>query len=190
MINKNINKKSTKIMEKRNTKSGGKNTNKNGLSYEYETNLDSEYNIVKKNLYSIEIQFRKNPEKKFLMTSKKKFLKSVEYDSNISKAHGCKQPDEVYIDEMSKIIFILEKKFQQCGGSVCEKIQSVNFKMYHFQKLIPDYKICYIYCLSDWFKHNCKAELEYFDHEKIPYFWGNDKNYKEKIVDFILEYKS
>lgn len=177
-------------MEKRNTKSGGKNTNRNGLSYENHTNLDSEYDIVEKNLHSIQIQFRKNPEKNFLMTSKKKFLKCVEYDSTISKAHGCKQPDEVYIDESRSIIFILEKKFQQCGGSVCEKIQSINFKLYHYRRLLPKYEICYIYCLSDWFKHNCKAELEYFDHEKIPYFWGNDENYKDKIVDFILQYKS
>ena len=32
-----------------------------------------------------------------------------------TKAHGCKNPDECYIDEERKIMFIIEKKFQQVG---------------------------------------------------------------------------
>lgn len=52
---------------------------------------------------------------------------------NIDKndiVHGCKQPDECLIDENNKILFILEKKFQNNNGSVCEKIQKVYCKIW------------------------------------------------------------
>ena len=50
----------------------------------------------------------------------------------MEKAHGCKNPDECYIDKESKNMFIIEKKFQQCSGSVCEKIQTPHFKKWQY----------------------------------------------------------
>ena len=109
-------------------------------------------------------------------------------DHTIPPAHGCKRPDECYIDEERKIIFIIEKKFQQVPGSVCEKIQTSDFKKWHYSRLIPDYEIVYIYCLSDWFRANCKAELAYSAMINVPIFWGGDDDYKSKIIDFITSY--
>lgn len=80
--------------------------------------------------------------------------------------HGCKEPDECYIHEESKNIFIIEKKRQSCPGSVCEKIQTGPFKFWQFKKLLPEYNIHYIYVLSKWFENNCKNELEYLDERK------------------------
>ena len=85
-------------------------------------------------------------------------------------------------------MFIIEKKFQQKPGSVCEKIQSADCKVWQYNRTFPEYKIVYIYCLSEWFKNNCKAELEYLAYKKIPVFWGNDINYKKKIIDFMINY--
>ena len=113
----------------------------------------------------------------------------MKIDKNIIKAHGCKNPDECYIDETSKNIFIIEKKFQNVAGSVCEKIQTPDFKIWQYSRTFPTYSIVYIYCLSDWFKENCKAELEYLEYKKIPIFWGNDVNYKESIIEFMTNYK-
>lgn len=109
-------------------------------------------------------------------------------DNLINKAHGCKNPDECYIDKENKIMFILEKKFQQVGGSVCEKIQTPDFKIWQYNRTFPEYTIIYIYCLSKWFENNCIAELEYLEYKNIPVFWGNDINYKSKIVKFITNY--
>lgn len=89
-------------------------------------------------------------------------------DTNIKKA--------CYIDEDSKNFFIIEKKFQQGSDSVCEKIQT------------PDFNIIYIYCLSDWFKKNCEAEIEYLEFKNIPYFWGSSQTYKDDIINFITSY--
>ena len=95
-------------------------------------------------------------------------------DKKINKAHGCKNPDECYIDEENKTIFIVEKKFQQVGGSVCEKIQTSDFKIWQYRRTFPEFEIIYIYCLSDWFKYNCKAEIEYleFKGNEIYVEWG------------------
>ena len=107
----------------------------------------------------------------------------------IENAHGCKRPDECVIDDVNKVIFILEKKFQQTSGSVCEKIQTAGMKRWQYSRIFPDYNIVYIYCLSDWFKDNCKAELEYLAYLKVPVFWSNSITYKSDIVQFIINYK-
>ena len=109
-------------------------------------------------------------------------------NKKVVKGHGCKNPDECYIDEESNTIFIFEKKFQQVSGSVCEKIQTSDFKIWQYNRTFPEYQIVYLYCLSDWFKKNCKAELEYLKFKKVPVFWGNDKNYKSKVIHFMINY--
>jgi len=170
------------------TGAGGEMTNKNGLSYERLTDLGNKITTVKINPEYKIIKFDGN---------KKKFIKpkciykymDKHIDKTIEKAHGCKKPDECYINKNTKTIFIIEKKFQQRSGSVCEKIQTSDFKLWQFTRTFPKNNIIYIYCLSEWYKHNCKAEIEYLDFKKVPYFWGNDKTYKDNIIQFITSYK-
>jgi len=159
--------------------------------------LDSNFKIIalteareiKKKINGIQINL--NEEKSFKKTKQANLFKCFkdEMNKDIAKAHGCKNPDECYIDEEFKNIFIIEKKFQQCSGSVCEKIQTPDFKLWQYSRTFPDYTIIYIYCLSDWFKKNCIAELEYLNFKNIPYFWGSSKTYKDDIINFILNYK-
>tara|TARA_Y100000590_G_scaffold464806_2_gene635193 strand:- start:3102 stop:3692 length:591 start_codon:yes stop_codon:yes gene_type:complete len=171
----------------RGTGAGGAKTNRNGLSYEQKTDLSSNYNIIKKQKYHKIIHFN-NLE--LVCINNKQLFKYMKNKTNnsICKAHGCKQPDECYIDENNKVIFIIEKKFQQTSGSVCEKLQTPDFKLWQYKRTFPEYKIVYIYCLSDWFKKNCIAELEYLEFKKVPVFWGNDLDYKNKIISFIINY--
>jgi hypothetical protein len=172
------------------TGAGGSNTNKNGLSYEEITDLNDKLTISKKFKTSNIIKFNDN-EKLFTKTKQANLFKCMkdETNTNIEKAHGCKNPDECYIDKDLKNMFIIEKKFQQCSGSVCEKIQTPDFKLWQYSRTFPDYTIIYIYCLSDWFKKNCIAELEYLNFKNIPYFWGSSETYKNDIIKFILNYK-
>ena len=104
------------------TGAGGSNTNKNGLSYEDKTELIKDYDFIemkKINKYTSEIIFFQNMNKLFLKTKQSGFLMCMkEYkDVEITKAHGCKNPDDCYIDLVKKTIFIIEKKFQQTSGS-------------------------------------------------------------------------
>ena len=172
------------------TGAGGSNTNKNGLSYEKLTELDDRKTITNKDKYSNIIQFNGNG-KPYKETRQANLFKCMKHEinTNIEKAHGCKNPDECYIDEELKNIFIIEKKFQQSPGSVCEKIQTPDFKLWQYSRTLPEYNIIYIYCLSDWFKNNCIAELEYLDFKNISYFWGNSETYKDDIINFIINYK-
>ena len=51
------------------------------------------------------------------------------------------------LDDYQKLIKlnnIIEKKFQQCSGSVCEKIQTPDFKLWQYQRIFPNYKIHYV----------------------------------------------
>ena len=174
----------------RGTGAGGSNTNKNGLTYETLTELNNRIKIIEEDKFSSRIYFDNN-NKIFRKTKQAKLFKCMENEMNlnIKKAHGCKNPDECYIDEQLKNIFIIEKKFQKCSGSVCEKIQTPDFKVWQYSRTFPNYNIIYIYCLSDWFKTNCVAELEYLDYKNIPYFWGSSNTYKNDIIQFMINYK-
>lgn len=162
---------------------------KNGINYEKITNLSDKFKIIKTNKYYHIIKFSTS-KKKFIYTKQFNFLKCMkdEINNNINTAHGCKNPDECYIHKKRKVMFIIEKKFQNSKGSSCEKIQTPDFKIWQYNRLFPSYKIVYIYCLSKWFKINCKAEIEYLKYKNIPYFWGYKKNYKNKIIKFIISY--
>ena len=169
---------------------GGSNTNKNGLPYELLTDLESEYTTISYGSFHHVIRFE-SCNKQYNRTEKSNFSKYMrdKCDPTVCPAHGCKSPDECYIDECKKTVFIIEKKFQQVSGSVCEKIQTPDFKIWQYSRLYPNYTIVYIYCLSDWFKYNCKSEIEYLDYKKIPFFWGSDNQYKSNIVKFITSYE-
>jgi hypothetical protein len=171
------------------TGAGGKNTNKNGLPYELLTALDDRIIILKKNKFSSLIKFDNN-QKSFIKTHKSNLFNCMKHEinKNIEKAHGCKYPDECYIDKQLNNIFIIEKKFQQTNGSVCEKIQTPDFKLWQYKRTFPNYNIIYIYCLSDWFKKNCIAEIQYLEFRNIPYFLGNKKTYKDDIINFMINY--
>lgn len=173
------------------TGAGGKNTNKNGLPYEKLTELNTEYNILLSSKLYNKIKFKMNEDRIFISTKQSNFFKYMgkHINKNVKKAHGCKKPDECYIDKDKKIIFIIEKKFQQVSGSVCEKVQTPHMKVWQYNRTFTDWNIVYIYCLSEWFKKNCIAELEYLDEMKFKYFIGSDKDYKKKIIKYILNYK-
>jgi len=175
------------VVVNRGTGAGGAGTNKTGLTYEARTDLVTNYSVVKTAASFKIIKFA-GSDKLFTTTSKAGLFKTIAPSPNVVKAHGCKQPDECYIDYGKRTIFILEKKFQQCSGSVCEKIQTADFKRRHYRKTFPDYKVEYFYCLSDWYKGNCVAELEYLEEIGIPVFWGSDADYKKNVTDFMLNY--
>jgi len=174
----------------RGTGAGGANTNKNGVSYEELTELNQKYTIILSDKNYKIIKFI-DSEQEFKATKQTGLFKCMndKINNKIEKAHGCKNPDECFIDETNKRLFIIEKKFQQVNGSVCEKIQTPDFKLWQYNRTFPEYKIIYVYCLSDWFKKNCKAELEYLKYKKIPVFWGSDIKYKDNIIKFILDYQ-
>ena len=184
---------STPILNKGtgNGKAGGAQTNKNGLSYEDLTDLKSFYKecTPDKKERSATVKFV-DYDRTFINANKSALYKWMEKNGERNKdlqpAAGCKEPDEAYVDTERKIAFIIEKKFQQTGGSVDEKIQTGPFKKEHYEEQFPNYKIHYMYCLSDWFKRDeYKSVLNYLKKNNIPVFWGSSETYKQTIIEFM-----
>lgn len=63
-------------------------------------------------------------------------------------------PDNCIYVIINNTINIIEVKFQKRSGSVDEKLQTCDFKKKQYIKLFSElnYKVEYIYILSDWFK--------------------------------------
>lgn len=165
----------------RGTGAGGANTNATGLVYEALTDLKSMYTRE-----GDDVIFH-GYTKRFKCLNKAKLFKDIPRNTAVAPMHGCKQPDESYINMEDSRMIIIEKKFQQTSGSVCEKIQTGDAKRYNYKKMFPTFDVHYIYCLSDWFMTNCSAELEYLSDRDIPVFWGSDPDYKIKMVQYINE---
>lgn len=78
-------------------------------------------------------------------------------------------PDDAYYNERTNELFIYEVKYQQCAGSVDEKLQTVDFKIKQYQKLWSKLKpnIYFTYLLNDWFlKDKYRDVLNYI--KSIP----------------------
>ena len=169
------------------TGAGGANTNKNGLKFEEVADLKDRYESIIRRKIGSEVKF-KGQTRTFIEVSKSalhKYMEKIGEKNMILKpAAGCKKPDEAYIDLEKKNIFIIEKKFQQISGSADEKLQTGYFKQLHYKELFPNFKIYYMYCLSDWFKRE-ESALKYLKDSGIPVFWGNSETCKEKIIEFI-----
>lgn len=147
---------------------GGANTNKYGLKFEEKVNLDTEFNIIEEHQYHKIIQFNQS-----------------------EKHYGTYKPDEWYINEDDKNIFILETKSQKGSGSVDEKLQTSPCKKWIYNKIFPDYNTVYTYTLSDRFKKDkYENDIEYLKYTDTKYFWGDDSDYKSKMVDYITTYSN
>ena len=106
---------------------------------------------------------------------------------NAKKAHGCKEPDEAYVyrNASTQILFIIEKKYQQEGGSVVEKVQGADFKRDNYKKQYPGYRIEYMFVFSEWFRDKMDAELEHLDEINVPVFWDDGSDTMNRVIDHM-----
>jgi len=75
----------------------------------------------------------------------------VDYKKFISKKL---LPDDAVFVIVNNTFFILEIKFQKVAGSTDEKLQTCDFKIKQYRKLLSELnvEVRFIYILSDWFK--------------------------------------
>lgn len=163
-----------KTVINRGTGAGGANTNATGLDFEKLTNIGEIEN-------SIRLQ-KANLHKYMLKTDS---IQDDEYKSSKNLAHGCKQPDDAYLFQDKKKLFIIEKKYQGGSGSVSEKLQTAVFKKQFYQKVYRTFNIYYIYMLSNYFKTSCPRELEFLEENNIPYYFQDD-NIVTNVRNFII----
>lgn len=174
------------------TGAGGAQTTKNGNNYEELTDFE---NLIKDDYPIKSIQFGNGKNSKYAMfvinninfeLVKQNGMNARLYKEFNQEYNKNLKPDECIIDTTRKILFILEKKFQQCDGSVDEKIQTGYMKRKIYKKLYPNYNIEYMYVLSDWFKQKkYKLDISLNREENIHMTFGSDINYKNIIIDWI-----
>jgi len=133
---------------------GGANT-KTGLYFEGE--VDFLTFIKKQKNYSVEGSeiFYKN-EKVAASFKKYEFYRylikeGINYKNFVSKRVV---PDDAIFVIVNNTFFILEMKSQTVGGSIDEKLQTCDFKIKQYRKLLSrlNVEVKYIYILDDWFK--------------------------------------
>lgn len=165
------------MSQKINKHGGGSQTNHNGLLFEQETSLND---ALRDNGFEIRNNYEVYFNNKLLGFSinKVKFTtyflrnKGIDYAKYNSKRW---EPDEAFINETNKTVYIIEKKFQHSYGSVDEKLATFLFKIYEYKKLLDPigYSVQYIYLLSSkWFDQPKYDDYyKFMDIYKCPHYF-------------------
>jgi hypothetical protein len=157
---------------------GGSKTNQVGLNYEKKTSLRKALLIATKNgmlnLDPEDFIYKKGVKIGFLAEKGdlyKKFLMGIDYKTIISRQL---LPDEALINEVNKTLYIIEKKYQEQGGSADEKLQTCDFKLKQYKKLAKTkgYDAKFIFLLDKWFNQTkYKDVLEYIVSVDCLYYF-------------------
>lgn len=155
---------------------GGSRTNANGLHFEQTISLDTAlinagYNGIEKEVYDGNTKIGLSVQKHNLY---KYFLESNGID--FTKYNSRKYlPDECFVNFKTNTVYIIEKKFQNCSGSVDEKLSSCDFKKKEYEKLCHPigFYVKYLYVFNDWFTQSVyKDTLEYIKDVGCHYFYN------------------
>lgn len=154
---------------------GGGNT-KTGLIYEAKVDLTTFLNgqkgYVVKDMdifYNEELVgniFKKHGLYKFLKQ------KGIDWREHLSKQL---LPDNCIYVIINNTMNIIEVKHQEVGGSVDEKLQTCDFKKKQYIKLFSElnYKVEFMYILSDWFRQECyKDTRDYIISVGCSYYYN------------------
>lgn len=115
---------------------GGSKTNVNGLRFEQSTSLNT---ILGETGYSVSNNLVSYKDQIIGWSVSKRKLysvffgpKGINYKEYNSKRW---EPDECFINELNRTVYIIEKKFQNSSGSVDEKLPGCHFKKLEYEKL-------------------------------------------------------
>ncbi|OGG87373.1 hypothetical protein A3B87_01385 [Candidatus Kuenenbacteria bacterium RIFCSPHIGHO2_02_FULL_39_13] len=155
---------------------GGANT-KTGLYFEgkmdfltfigKQKNYNAKGNRIFYNSEEVGVSFKKHGLYKYLEEN------NIDYKKFISKKL---LPDNVIFVIINNTFFILEIKFQEIYGSTDEKLQTCDFKIKQYRKLLSrlNVEVKYIYILNDWFKQpGYKDVLDYIISIEGCYYYFN-----------------
>ena len=128
---------------------GGANTNRNGLHFEQTTSLNT---ALQNAGFIIDNHFEVYDRNQLLGYS----INQDEFSTIFLRRNGINdrainskrwKPDEAFINEIDKTVYIIEKKFQHTSGSVDEKLATFPFKIREYRRLLDPIGFLSIYCL-------------------------------------------
>ena len=158
---------------------GGANTNRNGLHFEQTTSLNT---ALQNAGFIIDNHFEVYDRNQLLGYS----INQDEFSTIFLRRNGINdrainskrwKPDEAFINEIDKTVYIIEKKFQHTSGSVDEKLATFPFKIREYRRLLDPigYDLVFIYLLSsDWFDvPKYQDYYDYMDELGCPHYFDN-----------------
>ncbi len=171
-----------------NTHGGGAATNRNGLAFEQATETHEAMRTAGINLVQLPKRgskllghevFDKFHHRVGLQLPKGRFYKDfleprgVQWRNIISKKL---LPDDAFINEETRTVYILEKKWQSQAGSVDEKLQGCDFKREQYEKLCNPigFQVVYTYVANDWFQKEQYADLRDYITRKGCFLFFNE----------------
>ena len=156
---------------------GGRTPQKHGLHFEKRTDIATViskipgYSVVGDSVTyngkDVALLYKKNKLYSKLLASM-----SVDYRKLISKRL---LPDDAVLVLANKTLFIVETKFQTVAGSVDEKLQTCDFKLQQYHKLVKPLglDVKYVYILNNWFQKKEYADvLAYIKSVGCDYFFN------------------
>jgi hypothetical protein len=193
----------TKIINK-GTGAGGANTTKNGMAFECLTSnalrledLGFTKTLVGKGktMFTLSKSYE-DEDKTITFASKHGFKKLIKTLFNVDLY---REPDEAYVVHYKAtnqyIIMIVEKKNQNCEGSVEEKLFTGAFIRRLYQKRFKDHpnvQVHYAFCVSDFLtNHLTSTKEKYLDiseilvEDNIKVFHSKDSDFVEQVDAWI-----
>jgi len=181
------------------TGAGGSKTNKNGKVLEkivrsYFSTLLTVLSVLIKNNNKFKVEevsiggriFIRAPEGAFKRWDIYNGFSVDNKDYKNRGLHGAKNPDDAFIDMNNKVIYWIECKVQEVGGSKCEVLQSYNHKIRNLQERYPGYTINYIYILDQNFRKLCPKEISYIIEDNIKIVWNDDANFEQSLFNLLI----
>ena len=166
-------------IKKHNTVGGGSLTTEHGLLYEEYTDLKealrkADFILEQKKAWC---EVYDGLHKVGLAVQKHGFYKAFDHlDNNGWNNYVSKRllPDDAFVNLDTRTVFIIEKKFQMGAGSVDEKLQTVDFKIKEYKKMLPGWEVKFIYILNDFFEQDIYRDV--FEYIKSV---GGDYRFNE-----------
>lgn len=155
---------------------GGSQTNKNGLHFEQTTSLDEALICAGYEIYQHHVYWN-GQEVGMSVPQNHIYADFLERNGIHFANYNSKKwrPDEAFIHYQNKTAYIIEKKFQNCSGSVDEKLPSCHFKKWEYEKLFKplNYNVEFIYIFNDWFLDSkYKDTLDYIERMGCYYYYN------------------
>lgn len=174
-------------MKPKNIHGGGAKTTINGLRFERETNLITELRKVDYLRVSDPDVFFE-AEKIASVSEKHRFYKKFLNPLGIDEKQILSKkllPDAVLINRHTSDVFIIEKKFQESEGSVDEKLQTCDFKLKQYKRLLAatNYTVHFIFLLNDWFKKPAYRDVKNYIKEVGCEYYFNELPLKAIKLD-------
>lgn len=164
-------------MREKNIHGGGSKTTKNGLSFEQRTDLLSGLEDIEHLEISDSSVFFQGRKVAFV-TEKHQFYTSFLNPLGVNEKQILSKkllPDSALVNYVTNEVFVIEKKFQEGAGSVDEKLQTCDFKLKQYGKLLEgtEFTPSFIFLLSDWFTKREYADVkDYIRSVGCEYFFN------------------